>query len=82
PPVTPQDICNKVTIGGIETAKSQKTVFRRKAEPLFATNRPVDARRKGKGWPVGKKLGLRSIQTLSGHPHPVKTEKSKDGSAG
>ena len=30
-----------------------------------------------KEWPVGKKARGGSIQTLSGHPRPVKTEKSK-----
>ena len=77
---SPQDICNKVTVWGIKTAKSQKTVSRAKAEPSFTPNRPVQARRRGKEGAVGKKARGRSIQTISGHPRPIKTEKSKDGS--
>ena len=79
--MTPQDIYNRVTGGGIEPAKSQKTVFRAKAEPPFTTNMFIDARRRGKEGPVGKKARARSYQTISGHPRPVKTEKSKHGSA-
>ena len=54
---SPQDICNKVTGAEIEPAKRQKTVSRAKAEPSFTSNRPVEARRKGKEGAVGKKLG-------------------------
>ncbi len=74
---SPQDICNKVTVRGIETAKSQKTVSRAKDEPSFTTNRPVETRRKGKEGPVGKKASPGASRPFQAIHGPLKRKNQK-----
>ena len=74
---SPQDISNRVTEGGIGPAKSQKTVSRAKAEPPFATNRPVEARRKGKEGPVGKKARAGATRPFQAIHAPLKRKSQK-----
>ena len=74
---SPQDICNKVTIGGIKTAESQKTVSRAKAEPSFTSNRPVEARRMGKEGAVGKKARAGASRPFRAIHGPLKPKSQK-----
>jgi hypothetical protein len=61
--------------GGGTAEKPKKTASRTKADTTPTKNSPMEAARKVKERPVGKKLGVGSTKSLSGHPRPVKTRK-------